>query len=228
MGHLNVVRILVEDLGADINRPSNDGTTPLLAAARRMHLAVVLYLIKAHVNATVNVVKMHAHGLIQLIASTLWFKISKAIENWTAIVTGMVLAFTCWTLRRQQRYEAAEVLKRAKDLATLLALKREKRAKAAEAVRKQHAEELEKQHDEAKKQQYQAAANFRLQLQAALERLPDSAELECKICLSCETEWWAFGCGHVVCAKCAKTLNHARGLCPFCRKPIKSQTPVYF
>ena len=43
--HFNVVRYLVEDVGADINAPDSDGWTPLHCAASAENVDIVKYLV---------------------------------------------------------------------------------------------------------------------------------------------------------------------------------------
>jgi hypothetical protein len=49
-GHLDVMRCLVEELGADANRSRHNGLTPLMAASVKGHRKVIVYLLKHGAN----------------------------------------------------------------------------------------------------------------------------------------------------------------------------------
>jgi ankyrin repeat protein len=46
MGHVDVVRCLVKDFGADINLAATEGSNPLIVAAEHKQTAVVTWLTK--------------------------------------------------------------------------------------------------------------------------------------------------------------------------------------
>jgi ankyrin repeat protein len=54
MGHLAVVRCLIEELGANVNQAAMGGTTPLIAAAHRKHHNVIAYLLKHGADAQIS------------------------------------------------------------------------------------------------------------------------------------------------------------------------------
>jgi hypothetical protein len=45
-GHLDVVRVLVRDFGADLNHADNNGVTALMVASHRKHTELVKWLVK--------------------------------------------------------------------------------------------------------------------------------------------------------------------------------------
>jgi hypothetical protein len=49
-GHLELVRCLVNELGADVNQADDKGCTPLMIATLRKHVDVVRWLVKAGAN----------------------------------------------------------------------------------------------------------------------------------------------------------------------------------